>query len=80
MAINNDDQRTLIKANKEVIIEKKRQVGLSNIKVAKDIRPLKNEKFISKVKKMLNLQLEVHILVIINDVFNLITNDFIHEV
>jgi len=28
-------KRTLIKANKEVIIEKKRQVGLSNIKVAK---------------------------------------------
>jgi hypothetical protein len=80
MAINNDDQRTLIKANKKVIIEKKRQVGLNNIKVAKDLRLLKNEKFISKVKKMLNLQLEVRILVVVNHVFNLITNDFIREV
>jgi hypothetical protein len=66
MVINNDVQRTLIKANKEAIIEEKRQVGLNNIKVAKDLRLLTNEKFISKVKKMLNLHLEVHILVVVN--------------
>lgn len=51
MVINNDDKKTLIKANKKVTIEKKRQVWLNNIKVAKDLRLLTNEKFKSKVKK-----------------------------
>jgi hypothetical protein len=55
MTINNDDQRTIIKANKEVIIKKKRQVGLNNIKAAKYLRLLTHEKFKSKVKEMLNL-------------------------
>jgi len=80
MVINNDVQRTLIKASKEALIEKKRQVELNNIKVVKDLRLLTNEKFISKVKKMLNLHLEVHILVVVNHVFNLITNDFICKI
>ncbi len=80
MVINNDVQRTLIKASKEALIEKKRQVELNNIKVVKDLRLLTNEKFISKVKKMLNLHLEVHILVVVNHVFNLITNDFIRKI